>query len=182
MKSPSRFVIIIGKQPAPSRARANGKTQRGEPMEQKENTENKQAKENKRKTWISWIVWVIVILILSRTMGGQQKVSVSVNTDGLAFRTDSGYTSELKWDEVASLELQETLPDGTLVEGTDTRKEKSGIWTNDTFGEYELIVNAKVTNCIVCRTTSGRVMVFNFESEESTKSLLTAMEEKLAQT
>lgn len=140
----------------------------------------KENKGNKRKTWISWIVWVIVILILSRTMNGEQKVAVTVEADGLSFKTASGYTSELKWEDISSLELKENLSYGTLVEGTDNSKEKSGIWTNDLFGEYELIANARVTNSIVCVTDSGRVLVFNFESVESTASLLAAIQDKLA--
>lgn len=148
---------------------------RGERMIQKEK------KENKRKVWLSWIVWIVVILILSRSLSGEQKVAVTVEADGLSFQTESGYTSELKWDDISTIELREGFAYGTLAEGTDNSKEKSGIWYNETFGEYELIANAKVANCIVCFTESGRVMVFNYESEESTRSLLTAIQEKIAQ-
>lgn len=139
----------------------------------------KEKKENKRKIWLSWIVWIVVILILSRSMSGEQKVAVTVEADGLSFQTESGYTSELKWDDISAIELREELSYGTLVEGTDNSKEKSGIWNNEAFGEYELIANAKVASCIVCFTESGRILVFNYESEESTSSLLTAIQEKL---
>lgn len=139
----------------------------------------KEKKENKRKIWLSWIVWIVVILILSRSMSGEQKVAVTVEADGLSFQTESGYTSELKWDDISAIELREELSYGTLVEGTDNSKEKSGIWNNKAFGEYELIANAKVASCIVCFTESGRILVFNYESEESTSSLLTAIQEKL---
>lgn len=140
----------------------------------------KEKKENKRKIWLSWIVWIVVILILSRSMSGEQKVAVTVEADGLSFQTESGYTSELKWDDISAIELREELSYGTLVEGTDNSKEKSGIWNNAAFGEYELIANAKVASCIVCFTETGRILVFNYESEESTSSLLTAIQEKLA--
>lgn len=140
---------------------------------------NENPKENKVKVWVSWIAWVIIILILSRTMSGEQKVSTTVEADGITFQADSGYTAELQWDEISDIEVVEDFPYGTLVEGTDNSKEKSGIWNNDLFGEYELIANAKVSSCIVCTTNSGRTVVFNYESEESTESLLKALQEKI---
>lgn len=141
----------------------------------------KENKESKRKVWLSWVVWILIILILSRFMSGEQKVSAAVAEDGLSFKTESGYASELKWDEISAIELQENFAWGTLVEGTDNSKEKSGTWRSDALGEYELIANAKVADCIVCFLDSGRIMVFNFESAESTESLFTAIQEKLAQ-
>ena len=130
---------------------------------------------DRKKFWISWAVWAVVILILSRFMGSEKVVGVTVESDGLSFETDSGYASQLKWDEIQSLELRESLSYGTLVEGADDGREKSGIWNSEEFGEYELFSNAKLNRCIVCRRENGQVIAFNFESEESTKSLYDAI-------
>lgn len=136
-------------------------------------------KPDKKKVWISWVVWLAVILILARTMKGEKSVGVTVEPDGLSFETDSGYASQLKWDEIQSLELKENISYGTLVDGVDSSKEKSGTWSSEEFGEYELFSNAKLQRCIVCRRESGQVIAFNFESEESTKSLYDAILEEL---
>lgn len=136
-------------------------------------------KEKNSRMWASWIIWAVVILALSRFMAGEQQVSVAVGTEGLSFKTESGYTSQLGWDDISALEVRADFAYGTLVEGTDTDKEKSGIWTNDALGEYELIAEAKISACIICSTRSGRVVAFNFESEESTRSLYEAIQEKI---
>lgn len=136
-------------------------------------------KPDKKKVWISWVVWLAVILILARTMKGEKSVGVTVEPDGLSFETDSGYASQLKWDEIQSLELKENISYGTLVDGVDSSKEKSGTWSSEEFGEYELFSNAKLQRCIVCRRESGQVIAFNFESEESTKSLYDAILEEV---
>ena len=134
---------------------------------------------DRKKFWISWAVWAVVILILSRFMGSERVVGVTVESDGLSFETDSGYASQLKWDEIQSLELRESLSYGTLVEGVDGSREKSGIWNSEEFGEYELFSNAKLNRCIVCRRETGQVIAFNFESEESTKSLYDAIQARI---
>lgn len=130
---------------------------------------------DKKKVWVSWAVWLVVILILARYWNGEKIVGVTVEADGLSFEADSGYTSQLKWDEIQSLELREDFSYGTPVEGTDSNKEKSGIWNNGELGEYELFSNAKLGCCIVCKRESGRAIVFNFESDESTRSLYDAI-------
>lgn len=136
---------------------------------------------DKKKAWISWVVWLAVILILARTMKGEKIVGVTMESDGLSFETDSGYASQIKWDEIQSLELRENLSYGTLVEGVDGNKEKSGIWNSEEFGEYELFSNAKLQRCIICKRESGQVIAFNFESEESTKSLYDAILKELSE-
>lgn len=132
-------------------------------------------KADKKKVWISWAVWLVIILILAKLMGGEKAVGVTVEENGLSFETDSGYTSELLWDDIDSLALREDFSCGTLVEGVDSSKEKSGIWTCSEFGEYELFANAKLECWIVCVRKTGQVIVFNYESEESTKSLYDAV-------
>lgn len=121
----------------------------------------------------------MIILILAKVMNGSSVTAVTVEDDGLSFAAESGYTSSLKWDEVKNVELRSEVDYGTLVDGSDTSKEKSGRWTNDEFGEYELFVSPKISTCIVCTLQSDRTIVLNYESEESTESFYQAILEKL---
>lgn len=121
----------------------------------------------------------MIILILAKVMNGSSVTAVTVEDDGLSFAAESGYTSSLNWDEVENVELRSELDYGTLVDGSDTSKEKSGLWTNDEFGEYELFVSPKISTCIVCTLQSDRVIVLNFESEDSTNSFYEAILVKL---
>lgn len=136
-------------------------------------------KMDKRKTWISWAAWLVIILILAKVMNSGSVTAVTVEENGLSFAAESGYTSSLKWDEVKSVEKRDVLDYGTLVEGSDTAKEKSGIWNNEEFGNYELFVSPKISGCIVCTLQSDQVIVLNYESEESTDSFYEAILEKL---
>ena len=140
---------------------------------------NKNAKTDRKRTWISWIIWLAVIIGLSNIMGTGTADTTTMDTDGLYFQSASGYTSSIKWEDIQRVEVTECPEFGTLVEGTDVASEKSGRWINDQFGEYELFVSTKIENCVICMTKDNRIVVFNFESEESTVSLYDAILKKM---
>lgn len=140
---------------------------------------NEAAKNDRKKAWISWIIWLGVILVLANVMGTGTVDSTTMDAEGLYFESASGYTSAVKWVDIESVEVRSCPDFGTLVEGTDDAPEKSGVWKNDVFGEYELFVSTKIENCIVCITKDSRTVVFNFESAESTVSLYEAILKQL---
>lgn len=76
----------------------------------------------------------------------------------------------------SDIELREGLQDylakekGELVAGEETKRVCSGTYHNDAFGNYQLHVQTKYNNYIVVRS-GGEVIVFNLESDETTKEL-----------
>lgn len=131
------------------------------------------------KSWLSWAVWIIVIVILSRFMGGGLAVNVTMDADRLYLETKSGYVSQIMWEDIQSVELTDDVRYGVVIDGENGAKEKSGVWRNDEFGEYELCISTKFSKYIVCVSQSGHVIVFNYESEASTNSLYDAMMKKI---
>lgn len=140
---------------------------------------NKKVKTDSKGTWISWIIWLAIIIGLANIMGTGAVDTTAMGADGLYFKSASGYTSSIKWEDIQSVEVSKCPEFGTLVKGTDEDSEKSGKWINDKFGEYELFVSTKIENCIICMTKDNRIVVFNFESEESTVSLYDAILKKM---
>lgn len=128
---------------------------------------------------MSWVIWAAVILLLSQTMGGGSVSLLSLKADGLAFESTSGLSSAVSWTEIRSAEVRQEADYGAVVQGTDNSKEKSGIWKNAEFGEYELFVNPGIKTCIVCFTNADQVIVFNFESADSTMSLYEVIVRKM---
>lgn len=142
-------------------------------------------KTDRQKVWVSrfsWILWIAVIFLLAQVMGkGSTVITVTIEEDGLSIASEEGNGFRLKWEEVQSLELRDEWDYGTLVEGTDNGKEKSGIWENAETGEYELFVSDKIQSVIYCTLDEGEPLVFNYESEKTTASLYDAMLEKMAE-
>ena len=128
---------------------------------------------------MSWVIWAAVILLLSQMMGGESASLLSLKADGLVFESTSGLSSAVSWTEIRSVEVRQAADYGAVVQGTDNSKEKSGIWKNAEFGEYELFVNPGIKTCIVCFTNADQVIVFNFESADSTMSLYEVIVRKM---
>ena len=76
----------------------------------------------------------------------------------------------------SEMELHDDLSDylanekGELIEGSENKRVYSGTYRNDAFGEYQLHVQIKLHDYIVVRNADG-VIVFNLESDETTKEL-----------
>ncbi len=135
----------------------------------------------RRKIWMNVAIWVaaIVIITVMRVRSGASKNMVVLSRDGMTLHSSSGTETALVWNDIARADLREDLFYGTVKNGTDDSKEKSGIWTNDEFGDYELYVNPSITNCLVMSMKDGRVIVINIESEKTTEDLLDAVREVL---
>ena len=79
-------------------------------------------------------------------------------------------------------ELHDDLKDflanrkGEKLEGTETKRACSGTYHNDEYGDYQLHVQSKLKTYIVVRNADG-VIVFNLESDDTTKELHRYMNE-----
>ena len=129
--------------------------------------------------WKNLILWVVVIAVFAVFLHPRRTVNADANEGYLTITGASGYTVEIRYEDVRSAELRESMDYGTRIDGTDEKKEKSGLWNNDEFGQYRLCVNAKVPSCIILTTDQG-VTVVNYESRTSTQQLYEAILRQLA--
>lgn len=84
-----------------------------------------------------------------------------------------GSTHYFTYVDADSIELHDDLKSfdtGEKVEGQENRATLSGIYRNDAFGEYQLHIQKKLNYYIVVRNADG-VLVFNLESDDTTKEL-----------
>lgn len=134
--------------------------------------------EKRHSAWRSTIIWFVFIVALSFFMRPNQPVQTNASAGAMDVIGASGYTISVSYDEVTGAELRETFDFGELIDGTDSKNEKSGLWENEEFGRYRLCVNAKIKPCIVL-TVNEEILVINFESAKSTRSLYNALIEQI---
>ncbi len=123
-------------------------------------------------------LWIIIVFILAMVLKPYRIVNTEAFDGSLQIRGYSGYTIDVAYTEIESAELLKDLDYGVLIEGTDKKKEKSGIWENEMFGEYQLCVNTAINDCIILRTASD-TLVINYESAKSTENLYEAILKQL---
>lgn len=142
--------------------------------------DSEQKKMERRKLWTNIAIWAaaIVVITVMRFRNGNSSM-IALSKEGMTLHSSAGTETVLVWDDIEGVELREDLSYGTVKNGTDNNKEKSGTWTNDEFGDYELYVDPAIGNCIVMSLKDGRKIVINFESEKTTEGLVDAVAEML---
>lgn len=128
----------------------------------------------KAAIWKNLIICLVIVIVLAVFMDPQSPVSMEALDKELLIKGNSGYTIRIIYAEIQHSELRESLDYGVIVSGENERREKSGTWRNEEFGEYRICVDAKVDYCIVLYTES-EIQVVNIESNESTASLYEAI-------
>lgn len=132
----------------------------------------------KGKIVVTIVLWVTVIAVLSFFMKPVKNTSCVAEAERLLITGRSGYELPIVYEEVARIEYRGELDYGSLLDGVDDGKEKSGRWENGEFGQYLLCVNAKVKPCIVLHTAEHTIVI-NFESQPSTEALYDALVEQI---
>ena len=94
----------------------------------------------------------------------------------------NGETHFFTYRDAESIELRDDLKNfdqGEMVDGKENRQVLSGTFRNSEFGEYQLHIEKKLNNYIVVHDANG-VLVFNIESDETTKILYENLMEQRA--
>lgn len=131
------------------------------------------AEQHRKAMWtnMAFCLLLIVGFTLYRSFNGGPAAMVELSPDGMKLNSSAGVTTQVMWDQVAQAEIRSDVDYGTCVSGTDTGKEKSGVWQNDEFGEYDLYIDPKIDSCVACLLEDGRYVLVNVENAKTTKSL-----------
>ena len=87
----------------------------------------------------------------------------------------------IPYGEIASMELREDFDPGIPVDGGLKNHIRYGLWHNEELENYQLFASDKIGVIILLRTTGGEVLVFNYESENTTRTYYGSFPDFLAQ-
>lgn len=127
------------------------------------------------------MVVAAVVLVLRLHWGGPT-VTVLPEENGLTVVAADGTVHTLDFSRLTSVELCHDLAQfdrGEQLNGESGRSVTSGRFRNAQFDEYELHVMEELQSYVVARDSAG-VLVFNYESDETTESLYTYLFENLS--
>ena len=138
-----------------------------------------------KKIWNSQlgrnILFVIILFATAMLMGkcdSDNAVRIHSNDTLIAVNSKS-YSMNIPYDMIADITL-ENVPDlGRVIDGKNNDSLRTGIWENESWGEYHLCMDPDASNCIVASLDDGRTFVFNRKSAEETEKIYQEITKKL---
>ena len=122
-----------------------------------------------RRFFSNLIVFILLIVVGALlTMCQSAKTIRVAYTDELVAISSKDYNANIAYADVLSIELIDNPDLGSVSDGKNRPELKSGVWQNDTWGEYHLCFNPNATNCIVVHLKGSQPFVFNCNSNEAT--------------
>lgn len=127
-----------------------------------------------KKSVLRQLVFVLVlfaILIPVAIWDSDTQVKVSFD-DSYCYVQSDKYSMSILLDDIETVELTDLAEPGEKVaDGFDNDIIRVGVWTNETWGEYIIVADLDVDNCIVLTLKDGRTLVFSRKNEETTTEL-----------
>lgn len=78
------------------------------------------------------------------------------------------FSMNIPYDMVESLELTDLPELGENVDGYNNQVIQTGLWKNDTWGEYQSCLDLACETCVVVHLIDGRIFVISRQDQEAT--------------
>lgn len=118
-----------------------------------------------------WLVLVLIIFGVITFFRGNSSMSLDFDGNAITVTAPEKFIYSVPFENISDIEFIEEFDSGIIVNGNKNRNFLWGIWENDTLGQYTLCAYKKIDSAILVKETSGNILVFNYESEETTVSL-----------
>ncbi len=127
---------------------------------------------------VSLIVALIVLLLVAAVFLYGIILGIHAQMKGGVLHVKGPLFEEsVPLDEITHLSLDEHVAYGSRVGGADFVKLKTGTFQNTVFGRYRCAVYTTPKCCIVVTTDVGRILVFNLETDEQTRTFFAQLQE-----
>lgn len=113
---------------------------------------------------------VLALAIFFYGVFGRNILLLTLENESVTLSGPDSSVCSVPYSNIVSMELHENFDPGAAVDGGIKNHIRYGLWNNDKFGNYNLFVSEKINPVIILQTDSGEVLVFNYESEKTTRS------------
>ena len=113
---------------------------------------------------------ILALAIFFYGVFGRNTLLLSLGDETVTLSGPENSSFSVPFSSIASMDLRESFSPGAAVDGGVKNHIRYGLWHNDEWGDYQLFTSEKIEPVIVLRTTDGTVLVYNFESEKTTRS------------
>lgn len=125
-------------------------------------------KQNNRNLFNFLIVVVLLSIGLFVDLKGDKEIKLKVTGNDLNISAGSGTPVHVEYKKIKKITIAQQFNRGECISGMKKNGISAGTWRNEQYGEYTLYTHDKIPCVIILETDEG-VVVFNYESEDTTK-------------
>ena len=126
-------------------------------------------------------LFILALAIFFYGVFGRNTLLLSLGDETVTLSGPENSSFSVPFSSIASLELRESFSPGVAVDGGVKNHIRYGLWHNDEWGDYQLFTSEKIEPVIVLYTEEGDVLVYNYESDKTTRSHYETFTDYLAQ-
>ena len=126
-------------------------------------------------------LFILALAIFFYGVFGRNTLLLSLGDETVTLSGPENSSSSVPFSSIASMELRESFFPGAAVDGGVKNHIRYGLWHNDEWGDYQLFTSEKIEPVIVLYTEEGDVLVYNYESDKTTRSHYETFTDYLAQ-
>ena len=119
---------------------------------------------------ILFTLLIIALGVFFYGVFGRNTLLLSLDNDAVTLSGPENSAYSVPFSSIASMELRVDFDPGEPVDGRTKNHIRYGLWHNAEFGDYQLFTSEKIEPVIVLRTADGEVLVYNYESDKTTRS------------
>ncbi len=125
----------------------------------------------KLKSLFRWrdIVFTLILFAIMLSMAfckGENMMDVTFGDQAVDIVT-AKYTMNIPYEMVESIEIATYSKDDEQINGRSDIALRTGIWKNESWGEYYACIDLQTNTCIVVHLNDGRVFVYSHESDKT---------------
>jgi len=124
---------------------------------------------------------ILALAIFFYGVFGRNTLLLSLGDETVTLSGPENSSFSVPFSSIASMELRESFSPGAAVDGGVKNHIRYGLWHNDEWGDYQLFTSEKIEPVIVLYTEEGDVLVYNYESDKTTRSHYETFTDYLAQ-
>ena len=128
----------------------------------------------KLKSLFRWrdLIFAVMLFTLMLSMAfckGENMMDVTFGEQAVDIVT-AKYTMNIPYEMVESIEVATYSEDDEQINGRSDIALRTGIWKNESWGEYYACLDLRTDTCILVHLNDGRLFVFSHKSNEEVES------------
>ena len=118
---------------------------------------------------VLFAVFLLGITVLFAFCSSENMMEVTFGDEAVDIVT-AKYTMNIPYEMVESIEIAAYSKEDEQLQGRSDLALRTGIWKNESWGEYYACMDLQTDTCILVHLNDGRLFVFSHKSNEEVES------------